>query len=114
MRDARKHSGRSWAMPNSWRRSAERRGTHAPNRSSSGLARCDGTPGSAAGQAVLPHLAVEVRAVDAEPGRGLRDVPIGRFQRLADGIRLAPLDLAAKPSGLFGLGSGLEPWRQLL
>src|SRR6185503_19165364 len=51
-----------------------------------------GRAASAPRDAVLAHLAVEIRAIDAEPGRGLRHVPVRALERAPNRVRLAPLD----------------------
>src|SRR5262245_58949081 len=57
---------------------------------------------------------MEVRAVDAEPGGGLRHVPVRSLERAPDRIGFAALDLATQPHAVLRDGSGLEPRRQIL
>src|SRR5262245_26780805 len=69
---------------------------------------------SSPGDPVLAHLAVEIGAVDPEPGRRLGHVPARLLERLADRFRLAALDLAPEPGALLARPSGLEPGGQVL
>src|SRR2546428_3587826 len=71
-------------------------------------------PSSAARDAVLPHLAMEIGAVDAEPRGRLGDVPVRALERAPHRLGLAALDLAAQAGPFAALGAALEPGREVL
>src|SRR5436309_11160177 len=75
--------------------------------------KCAAAP-SPSGDAILPHLAVEVGAIDPETGGRLGSIPARGLQRLPDRLDFAALDFAAQPHRLLARRAGLEPRAQVL